>query len=243
MLFVTSSCLYSYIRIGKMKTLISLAILSAVIGVCALFCVVATYVAGGLAAAQSTRLIPFVGPMVGNRIEAWVLGSTEDHVAEVAPLYPEGTPVPPSTPLPFVTPNPDDPNCEVPDGWPLYSARADGSLSQGFHPGHPAIDIPSYVGTSVAATMCGTVKTASWRLNAHGEPGPYGFEVVITNGKWMTRYAHNSEVFVEVGQHVDRGQIVALSGSTGNSTGPHLHYEVWEDGVARDPLIFVRGVG
>lgn len=65
----------------------------------------------------------------------------------------------------------------------------------------------------------------------------------VNNGKWMTRYAHNSEIFVEVGQHVERGQILALSGNTGNSTGPHLHYEVWENGVARDPMIFVSGVG
>ena len=226
-----------------MKTFIILTLLAAGVGACVLLCVVATYAAGGLAAAQTSRLMPFVGPMVGDRIEAWVLGATEQHVAETAPFYPGGTPIPPSTPLPYVTPRPDDPNCAVPDGWPLYSARSDGSISQGFHPGHPAIDIPAYVGTSVAATMCGTVKTASWRLNAHGEPGPYGFEVVVTNGKWMTRYAHNSEIFVEVGQFVERGQILALSGSTGNSTGPHLHYEVWEDGVARDPMNFVSGVG
>lgn len=226
-----------------MKTFLYTALLSALTGVCALMCVMATYVAGGLAAAQTSRLIPFVGPMVGDRIEGWVLGATEQNVAEVAPLYPAGTPLPPSTPLPFITPRPDEPNCAVPDGWPLYSSRADGSLSQGFHPVHPAIDIPAYTGTSVAASMCGTVKIASWRLNAHGEPGPYGFEVVVANGKWLTRYAHNSEIFVEVGQFVERGHILALSGNTGNSTGPHLHYEVWEDGVARDPLLFVRGVG
>ena len=67
--------------------------------------------------------------------------------------------------------------------------------------------------------------------------------MVITNGKWMTRYAHNSQILVEVGQQVERGQIISLSGSTGNSTGPHLHYEVWEDNVPRNPMDFVVGFG
>ena len=226
-----------------MRTLFTLFGLTLFGGLCALTCLLAAYVAGGLAAAQTTKMIPFVGPSVSNKIEAWMLGSTEDHVADTAPIYPGGTPLPQTTPLPNVTPDPEDPNCAVPEGWPLYSSRADGSLSQGFHPGHPAIDIPAVVGTGVASTLCGTVTTASWRPNAHGEPGPYGFEVVITNGKWMTRYAHNSQILVEIGQQVERGQIISLSGSTGNSTGPHLHYEVWEDGTPRNPMDFVSGVG
>ncbi|WP_418715573.1 M23 family metallopeptidase [Bilophila wadsworthia] len=60
-------------------------------------------------------------------------------------------------------------------------------------------------------------------------------------GGLVTRYGHNSGILVTVGQHVDQGSVIAIMGSTGNSTGPHCHYEVRVNGTAVDPLYFLPG--
>jgi murein DD-endopeptidase MepM/ murein hydrolase activator NlpD len=75
-----------------------------------------------------------------------------------------------------------------------------------------------------------------------GRDGNYGKLVEITHGNgYVTRYAHNSTILVEAGQTVRRGDPVALMGSTGRSTGTHLHFEVLRDGRPVNPLSFVRG--
>ena len=71
--------------------------------------------------------------------------------------------------------------------------------------------------------------------------GTYGILVMIDHGHGVeTRYAHLSRVAVRVGQRVARGDIIGYSGNTGNSTGPHLHFEIRRNGVALDPLDFLR---
>ena len=55
----------------------------------------------------------------------------------------------------------------------------------------------------------------------------------------LTRYAHNSKLLVHVGQHVEQGETIALSGSTGNSTGPHVHFEIYINGAAVNPLNYI----
>ena len=95
---------------------------------------------------------------------------------------------------------------------------------------HEGIDIAVPPGTPVVASKGGTVIVAGWI-------GGYGNLVVVDHGGGLsTAYGHNSGFAVGVGQAVAQGQIVAYSGSTGNSTGPHVHFEVRINGSATDPL-------
>ena len=104
-----------------MRTLFAITLLAATLGTCAVLCLIALYAAGGLAAAQTTRMLPFVGPIVGPRIEAWVLGATEPLVADTSPLpMVTGEPMPEITPI--VTPMPGDPNCAKPYVYPVDGA-------------------------------------------------------------------------------------------------------------------------
>ena len=106
-------------------------------------------------------------------------------------------------------------NISSPSGKPV-----EGILTQEYHEGHDGLDFGIPVGTPINATMSGNVIYAGW--NNEG----YGNLVIVENGAYKTYYAHLSEIPVSVGDIVDRGEIVGLSGNTGNSTGPHLHYEV-----------------
>jgi murein DD-endopeptidase MepM/ murein hydrolase activator NlpD len=99
---------------------------------------------------------------------------------------------------------------------------------------HTGIDFRGDVGDPVRATASGTVTTAGWN-------GGYGKLVEVEHGRGLvTRYGHLSEIEVRVGQHIKIGQIVGRLGSTGRSTGPHLHYETRVDGDAVDPQKFLR---
>lgn len=99
---------------------------------------------------------------------------------------------------------------------------------------HTGIDIAVPTGTHVAVTADGVVKFAGWQ-NGYGNI----VEVEHANGI-VTMYAHNSQLLVEAGQHVSQGQAIALSGSTGLSTGPHVHYEVRVNGQPVDPAPYMN---
>ena len=74
--------------------------------------------------------------------------------------------------------------------------------------------------------------------------GGYGYYVMIDHGNGLsTLYGHNSRLLVQVGQTVEAGDIIALSGSTGRSTGPHLHFEVRVDGEQTDPRAYLPTAG
>jgi murein DD-endopeptidase MepM/ murein hydrolase activator NlpD len=95
---------------------------------------------------------------------------------------------------------------------------------------HEGIDIAVPSGTPVVAAASGNVITAGWL-------GGYGNLVVIDHGNGLaTAYGHNSSLAVGAGQSVAQGQVIAYSGSTGHSTGPHVHFEVRVNGFAADPL-------
>lgn len=126
----------------------------------------------------------------------------------------------------------------TPDIWPVSGTV---SSSYGFRnsPGgigstyHEGIDIAVDYGTPVEATASGVVTQAGWVAG-------YGNLVEIKHdGGITTRYGHNSALLVSVGQQVDQGTVIALAGSTGNSTGPHCHYEVRINGDAVDPVYFL----
>jgi murein DD-endopeptidase MepM/ murein hydrolase activator NlpD len=99
---------------------------------------------------------------------------------------------------------------------------------------HPGIDFAGAPGTRVLAVADGVVSFA-------GRDNGYGKMVEVTHGSgYVTRYAHNSTLLVEPGQTVRRGDALALMGSTGRSTGTHLHFEVLRDGNRVNPMSFVR---
>lgn len=98
---------------------------------------------------------------------------------------------------------------------------------------HKGVDWACPIGTTVYASCAGTVISASYN-------GGYGNNVVISHADGrLTRYAHNSKLLVKAGQHVEQGEPIALSGSTGRSTGPHVHFEIYINGSAVDPLKYI----
>ncbi len=98
---------------------------------------------------------------------------------------------------------------------------------------HPGLDFSGPAGTAIYATAPGTVIFA-------GVDGTYGNMVEIDHGLgFHTRYAHLSGVSVQVGTRLPKGAEVGRLGTTGRSTGPHLHYEIWYDRSPRDPGRFI----
>lgn len=127
-----------------------------------------------------------------------------------------------------------------PQGHPLasgylssgFGARIDPFTGQRRH--HRGVDIAASAGTEIRAAAGGIV---SWAGAREG----YGRVVEITHGNgYMTRYAHNARNLVGVGERVQQGDAIALLGASGRATGPHLHFEVWQDGRPVDPQRFIR---
>jgi murein DD-endopeptidase MepM/ murein hydrolase activator NlpD len=127
----------------------------------------------------------------------------------------------------------------TPTGWPVK-----GQISSPFGPRihpitgersfHSGVDIRTPPGTPVRATANGIVSFADWRDDT-------GYCVVLEHGHGFTTvYAHNRALNVKVGQRVRRGEEISLSGSTGSSTGPHVHYEVWKEGVHVNPSPYLK---
>lgn len=126
----------------------------------------------------------------------------------------------------------------TPDIWPVSGVVSShfgfrvspGSIGSTYHEG---LDIASSYGNPVHATADGRITQAGW-VNG------YGYLVEIDHGNGIkTRYGHNSALLVSVGDQVVQGQTISLIGSTGNSTGPHCHYEVRVNGEAVDPTLFL----
>ena len=100
---------------------------------------------------------------------------------------------------------------------------------------HKGVDIGTPMGTPILAAKSGTVTWASWN-------GGYGNCVIISHGKGnSTLYGHLSGYNVKVGDTVTQGQVIAYSGNTGNSTGPHLHFGIMENDAWVDPLNYLTG--
>lgn len=120
--------------------------------------------------------------------------------------------------------------------WPLPGVTY---ISAGFngYPGHKGLDIAGSYGTPIVAAADGTVieanSTDSWGMS-------WGYYVLIYhNSTYTTRYAHMSSVAVSSGQYVTAGTVIGYEGATGNVTGPHLHFEVYQNGTRVDPMQFL----
>ena len=98
---------------------------------------------------------------------------------------------------------------------------------------HQGVDWGVSTGTTVFASSGGKVVSAGWN-------GGYGYSVLIQHpdGR-QTRYAHLSKITVSAGEYVSQGERIGLSGNTGNSTGPHLHFEIIINGTAVNPLNYL----
>jgi len=127
----------------------------------------------------------------------------------------------------------------LPSGLPVESGYISSGFGSrvdpftGFEGPHEGIDLAAPPGTPILAAAGGIVSYAD-------EGGSYGMLVEITHGGgYVTRYAHNASILVQPGETVRRGDTIALLGSTGRSTGPHLHFEVLRDGNPVDPLQYL----
>lgn len=131
------------------------------------------------------------------------------------------------------------PAISVPSRMPLDGARLTSNYGMRTHPvlggrrKHKGIDLAAPTGTPVYATADGIVGRAEWFSS-------YGLYVEIEHGAELeTRYAHMSRLAVAEGERVKKGDIIGYVGSTGRSTGPHLHYEVRISGVAVNPIPYM----
>ncbi|MGC8877821.1 MAG: peptidoglycan DD-metalloendopeptidase family protein [Anaerolineae bacterium] len=114
-------------------------------------------------------------------------------------------------------------------GWP-----ASGSITQGYWGRHRAIDIGSWEGAPVTAADSGFVVAAGW------DSSGYGRMVLIDHGNgFQTLYAHLKVFYVKAGDSVAKGQKIGEVGATGNATGPHLHFEIRQNGSQRNPFGFL----
>lgn len=156
-------------------------------------------------------------------------------------IIPDGTP--PETKVParskpqpqFLAKGQSGPSFNAPGGgsfmWPTS-----GGISQYFAWYHPGIDVANRSAPGVSASDAGTVAVAGWPDN-YG----YGNRVVIDHGNgYQTLYAHLSNIYVSAGQKVSKGQVVGQMGSTGRSTGTHLHFEIRYKGIAVNPLAILK---
>ncbi|MCX6724769.1 MAG: M23 family metallopeptidase, partial [Candidatus Shapirobacteria bacterium] len=111
--------------------------------------------------------------------------------------------------------------------WPVG-----GTITQNFSWYHPAVDIANRAAPDIVAADGGTVIVTGWPT-----PWDYGNRIMINHGNGQqTLYAHLSQIYVSVGQKVARGQTIGKMGSTGRSTGTHLHFEIRTNGAAQNPL-------
>jgi murein DD-endopeptidase MepM/ murein hydrolase activator NlpD len=127
-----------------------------------------------------------------------------------------------------------------PAGWPVD----DGWISSGYgsrtnpltgkRQFHQGVDIPGHSGSQVVAVADGVVLQSKYA-------GSYGWTVELNHGDGLqTQYSHNKENLVEVGDTVHKGQVIALLGSTGRSTGPHVHFEVKQSGKTVNPYPYIK---
>lgn len=154
-------------------------------------------------------------------------------------IVPEGIPpeskIKPTPKAQYIAKGPSS-NFNAPGGGSFIWPTVTSGISQYFAWYHPALDLPNRNAPPIYAADGGKVAVAGWPDN-YG----YGNRVVIDHGNgYQTLYAHMSNIYVSVGQSVSRGQSVGKMGSTGRSTGTHLHFEIRYKGIAVNPLAILK---
>lgn len=228
---------------------LSYTLLRVLAGVAALVALALTLVAGSwwylaARAARATQLEEQVQALEAERDRiqdlAAKLEELERQYSKVRGLFGASSPdapsdvwLPPSTPGRRTPPPRNTATASVPNSWPLTERGfvTQGLLDTGDHPG---VDIAVPTDSYVRASGAGTVVDV-------GEDAVYGRFVVLDHGEGYTSiYGHASLALVTRGQRVRRNEVIALSGSTGRSTAPHLHFEILLNGEAVDPLTLVH---
>lgn len=121
----------------------------------------------------------------------------------------------------------------LPAGWPIRYGRVSSLFGRRWGRMHKGIDLAAKTGTPVYAVESGVVTRSKYMRG-------YGNLVEIKHSDmYITRYGHNSKRLVKAGQKVRKGQVIALVGSTGRSTGPHVHFEVRQNGTAINPVRYL----
>ncbi len=111
--------------------------------------------------------------------------------------------------------------------WPVDG----GVITQGYRAGHRALDIGAALGTAIFAADNGIVLKSGYGTDGYG-----GRVIIDHQNDYVTLYAHLSQSLVEAGDKVQKGQVIGYVGSTGNSTGPHLHFEIRDFGYLANPM-------
>jgi murein DD-endopeptidase MepM/ murein hydrolase activator NlpD len=191
---------------------------------------------------QVVRILPFIGAIhqvkagetLASIAQKWhvspeaIINYQPNHLDAHQSLAPGQELVVPGGRLDLNIPKPDH-SSEAVFAWPLR-----GWLSQGYSSKHRAVDIATVWKAPVYAAGDGRVVRAGWLYTG------YGFSVIIDHGHGLrTLYSHMTNPAVQVGDWVKRGQQIGLVGSTGNSTGPHVHFEVRKNGVRVNPLSYL----
>ena len=210
-----------------------------VVKVAAAFCAAATLLAANPAAANTTAnaaAADVTEPMREAQDET--LANGDERFRELFASWSALDSAPPQTsgvPATII----ERSTVSVPSRMPLEGSRMTSGYGMRDHPilrqrrRHDGIDLAAPTGTPVYATADGIVGRADWFSS-------YGLYVSIDHGADLeTRYAHMSRLAVSAGDRVRKGDVIGYVGSTGRSTGPHLHYEVRVDGVAVNPIPYM----
>ena len=179
-----------------------------------------------------------------NSLQAADRAEVDPDLLAAAPLSPDtyipaqrsaGQVVSPDMPL---LPSEDEYLPEAPDYFDGYIWPTEGTITSGFGwrwgRMHRGVDVAGPIGTPIVAAAAGVVERAGWTSGGYGNI----VEIRHPDGS-MTRYAHNNSVIVSAGQSVKQGQQIAEMGSTGYSTGPHLHFEVYLNDDAVNPVVYL----
>jgi murein DD-endopeptidase MepM/ murein hydrolase activator NlpD len=141
---------------------------------------------------------------------------------------------PPSYYPPSATPRPPNANTSGISTSKLLWPTPSHVINQYYGWRHTGLDIDGDFSSPLYAAHDGVVTAAGWNTSG------YGLMILIQGDGVMTRYGHSSKIFVKVGDHVKKGDVIAMMGTTGRSTGTHLHFEVYINGVRVNPLGYIR---
>ena len=182
---------------------------------------------------------PEAATQAGNRVDA-----ARPDLLAAAPISPDayipaqrsaGQVVSPDMPI---LPSASEYLPDAPDYFNGYVWPAQGTVTSGFGwrwgRMHSGVDVAGPMGTPVVAAATGVVEEAGWNSGGYGNV----VDIRHPDGS-MTRYGHNSRLLVSTGQHVKQGEEIAEMGSTGYSTGPHVHFEVHQGGSAVNPVAYL----
>ena len=182
--------------------------------------------------AQTAKLADVRDEIESSREEAAAIQARSEEIAQQLDAKAPASAPPAPASAPPAPASPPAPGGVSDFAWPINGAITSGFGSR-WGGTHSGIDIDCVTGDAIRASKSGSVVTATY-------DGGYGYHVVIDHGAgFASLYAHNSTLSVSSGQTVSQGEMIAACGSTGQSTGDHLHFEIRVSGTPQDPLAYL----